>query len=93
MFEGYLGLAIYLGLLAIKAFAFASACLWRADAYPAADKLTKNHWLAITGVALVLQLPVLGGGIFAILNLAGTVAALVYLVDVRPALQSVTGRR
>lgn len=93
IFEGYIGLAIFLALLVIKAFAFVSMCLWRADAFPAAGRLTKNHWLAITGIALLLQLPLLAGGLFAILNIAGTIAALVYLLDVRPALQSVTGRR
>ena len=92
MFEGYVGLAVYAALLILKAFAFVNACLWRPDAFPAADRLTKNHWLAIAGIALVLQAVPLGG-IFSILNLAGTVAALVYLLDVRPALLSVTGRR
>lgn len=93
--EGWLSLGLYVALLGLKAFAFASACRFRAEAYDAAGKLTKNTWLALLGIALVLQLPIgLGGGaFFGLLNLAGTVAAIVYLVDVRPALTELTRRR
>lgn len=93
MLEGYLALIVFIALLALKGFAFVNACLWPADAYSAADKLTKNTWLAILGIAMVLQLPILGGAIFNLLDLAGTVAAIVYLVDVRPAVSALTRRR
>ena len=56
----------------------------------AADKLTKQAWLIILGLALVAHM------IFweplQFLNLVGAVAAIVYMVDVRPALRAVTGR-
>jgi hypothetical protein len=93
MLEGYLALAVLLALLVLKCFAFVNALLWRADAFPAADKLTKTGWLVILGGAIVLQLPLVGGFLVNILNLAGTVAAIVYFVDVRPALREVTQRR
>ena len=92
MFEGRVALIALIALIALKAFAFVNACLWRAEAYAAADKLTKNTWLAILGIALVLQLPILAGALFNLLNLAGIVAAIVYLVDVRPALSALTRR-
>jgi hypothetical protein len=92
MLEGLVGYVVLIALIVLKAFAFVNACLWPADAYAAADKLTKNSWLAILGIALLLQLPLLGGAFFQILNLAGIVAAIVYLVDVRPAMSALTRR-
>ena len=67
-------------------FAFLHAVTQRADAYAAANKLTKPVWLAITGggtVACALFHFYDFGMMFWI---AGLVAVLVYLVDVRPKL-------
>ena len=61
------------------------------EAYPAADKLTKPAWLIILGLTLAAHM--LMWSPFGILNLLGAVAAIVYIVDVRPALRAVTGRR
>jgi hypothetical protein len=61
-----------------------------AQAYPAADKLTKPAWLVILGLALATGILFAGPlGLFAI---AGLIAALVYLLDVRPALASLMRR-
>ena len=91
--ESLVSLVILIALLALKGFAFVNACLWPAAAYPAAEKLTKATWVAILGIGLLLQLPILGGGLFRILSLAATVAAIVYIVDVRPAVSAVSRRR
>jgi hypothetical protein len=67
-------------------FAFVHAVMQRADAYTAAERLTKPAWLGITGggaAALLLFYP---GGIGMMFWIAGLVAILVYLVDVRPKL-------
>jgi len=67
-------------------FAFLHAAVQRSDAYAAANKMTKPIWLAITG-----------GGTLAcalfhfydptmLFWIAGLVAVLVYIVDVRPKL-------
>jgi len=67
-------------------FAFLHAVAQRADAYAAANKLTKPVWLAITGGGT------LACALFQFYNftmmfwIAGLVAVLVYLVDVRPKL-------
>jgi hypothetical protein len=53
--------------------------------------MTKPAWLIILGLALVAHL--LFWSPISLLNIAGTVAAIVYLVDVRPALRALTGRR
>lgn len=78
-------------LLAIKATALVSSLLYPPQAYAATDKLTKTAWTVILALGLVAQL--LLGGPIGIINLIFTVAAGVYLVDVRPALREVTPRR
>ncbi|QWC83902.1 DUF2516 family protein [Nocardioidaceae bacterium] len=76
-------LAAY-ALLAVKLWALIDAVTRPSEAYEAAGKLTKPAWLLILGLALVAHLidmqPV------GLLNVVGTVAAFVYLLDVRPAL-------
>ena len=84
-------LVVYLALGAVKVFAFVSSLLWSAEHYTAAGKLTKPAWTIILGLALLVQ--VLMPGIINLLNLVGTIAAFVYLADVRPALASLTRRR
>ena len=79
--DAYVLWAIWLCGIPVGVYAFVHALLQRADAFTAADKLTKPAWLGITGVsALVL---VLFRGPMTILWLAGLVAVLVYIVDVR----------
>ena len=78
---------LFLALLLMSGYALIHAALRREDAFRAADKQTKPTWLVILGVSVAVQLaiPML------LLVLAGTVATIVYLVDVRPALRAVTG--
>lgn len=67
-------------------FAFVHAATQRSDAFTAANKRTKPVWLAITGAGTV------GCTVFHFYDftmmfwIAGLVAILVYLVDVRPKL-------
>jgi uncharacterized protein DUF2516 len=84
-------LIVYLVLLAVKGFAFVNSLLWSAEHYTAAGKLTKPAWAIILGLGLVVQ--ILLPGIINLLNLVFTIAAFVYLADVRPALASLTRRR
>lgn len=79
----------YLGIFLVEAFAFIDAVARPAEAFVAADKMTKQAWLMILGLALLVQV-LLGGAL--ILSLIGLVAGLVYILDARPALQSVTRR-
>ena len=80
--------AISLGIFVAQAFAFVDAMTHRPDAYVATDKLTKKAWLIILGLGLAahLLLPSL------LSMLVGIIAALVYLLDVRPALRAITSR-
>ena len=75
----------------VQAWAFIDAVSHRPEAFVAADKLTKPAWLIILGIALVAHMLIWSPVSF--LNLIGAVAAIVYIVDARPALRSVTGRR
>ena len=77
-------------LLAVKLFAFVSSLLYSGEAYNAANKLTKPAWTIILGLGLAVQ--VVFGGPLNIINLVFTIAAFVYLADVRPALASLTRR-
>jgi hypothetical protein len=88
---GTVQLVVYVALLAVKLFAFISALMFSADHYRAAGKWTKQGWTILLGVALLLQLyPGLVPLMF--VNLALTIAAFVYLADVRPALAGLRRR-
>jgi hypothetical protein len=84
-----------IGLLAIPVggYAFVHALMQRADAFTAADKLTKPAWLGITGASLLILVVFNGGlgGSGSLFWLAALVASLVYIVDVKPAVVGVQG--
>lgn len=69
-------------------FALLDTAIRPARAFPAADKQTKNLWLTLFALAVATDIFFVTSplGIF---MLAGTVAALVYLVDVRPAVRAI----
>ena len=79
-----------LAIFVIQGWAFIDAVSHRAEAFGAADKLTKKAWLIILGVALAAHMVFWSP--ISLLNIIGTVAALVYMVDVRPVLRSLTHR-
>ncbi|MFC6148677.1 MULTISPECIES: DUF2516 family protein [Mumia] len=81
---------ITLLMVGAKAFAMIDAVSRTPQAFVAADKQTKPFWLIVLGLSLVANLLIWYP--LSILNLAGIVAALVYLADARPALQQVSGR-
>ncbi len=87
--ESYLTLVMIFVLLAITIFAFINSLLYSAESYLAAGKLTKPAWNIILGLAVVLQL--VPAGLF-IVRVAMIIAALVYMVDVRPALAGLRRR-
>jgi hypothetical protein len=89
--EGITMLVIEIVLLAVKIFAFVNALRFSDEAYRAAGKMTKAAWTIILGLGVVTQI-VLSGSPLNLINLALSVAALVYLADVKPALSSLTRR-
>ena len=83
---GGLLLVLNLGLLVLVVWALIDALTRPTAAFVAAGKQTKPIWLAILGVALLLVLVGLGG-VLGIFGFIVAVAAIVYLVDVRPAVR------
>jgi hypothetical protein len=83
--SGVFYLAVYWACLAMGVAAFVDAIRRRPDAFVAADRQTKVIWLGILGGSIAAQImfPAIGGGALSILGLAGIVASIVYLVDVR----------
>lgn len=87
-FENAVLSVAFVALLLLKGWALVDAMTRRPDAFVAASRLTKPAWLVFLALALVTHL--LFGSPLGILSLVGTVAAFVYLLDVRPALVAVT---
>ena len=79
-------LLVSLALGLVKLWAVIDAAFRPAPAYVAAGKQSKLFWLLILIVALVVP------G-FGLLGIVALVAAIVYLVDVRPAIKEITGGR
>ena len=85
-----------LGILAfvVQLVALVDGARRRPDAFIAAGKMTKQRWVIILGVAAAIGFISFNGAFLNplnFLNLAAFVAAMVYLVDVRPALNQVQG--
>ena len=78
--------ALYWATLALTVWALVDAVIRPAAGYVTAGKLTKPAWVAITALAaVVLYLQ----GPMTFLGLPAVIAAVVYLVDVRPAVRGV----
>ena len=70
-----------IGLLGLKVWALLDALRRPAEAFVAAGKQTKIIWVALLVIVVLLGRT----SVFNVFALAGAVAAVVYLVDVRPA--------
>jgi uncharacterized protein DUF2516 len=83
-FHGLVFDALYYGTLALALWALVDALVRPAPGFVAAGKLTKPAWLGITALAALLLFAM---GPMSFLGLPAVVAAVVYLVDVRPAVR------
>ena len=84
-------LVVTLALLAVKIFALVTSLMFTPEHYRAADKVSKPAWVAILGLGVAANL-LLPGAPLNLLNLAFTIAAFVFLTDVRPALSGLRQR-
>ncbi len=89
---GLIELTVILIAVAVKGFAFINALLWPAASYTAANKLTKPAWLAILGLGFAAQLLLIRASPINPIHLIASIAAIVFLVDVRPAVSGLTRR-
>lgn len=83
-FDALLFLVLYWGVLALALWAFVDALVRPAPGFVAAGKLTKPGWAAITALAALI---LFWQGPMSFLGLPAVIAAVVYLVDVRPAVR------
>ncbi|MBX6722724.1 MAG: DUF2516 family protein [Dactylosporangium sp.] len=95
--EALINWALLLFTLAIGLTAFVHCLAQRADAFPAIGTLSKPAWLGLIGVTFLLALLLsIGGGLAggaSLFTLVAAGVALVYLLDVRPALRDATDGR
>ena len=93
-----IGLVLLAVTLVVEAAAFVHCATRKPDAFLAVGNIPKSGWVAMTGAALLFSALFLGVtaftfNILAILGVMALVVALVYLLDVRPALRdAVDGR-
>jgi hypothetical protein len=80
--QAYLGLALSLLLFAVKVFALVDCVARSPQSVQAASQVAKNGWLVILGLSVVAHM-VTWDNPLRLLNLAGTLAAFVYLAQVR----------
>jgi hypothetical protein len=84
-FDDLVFLLLYLAAQALTVWAFVDALVRPAAGFVATGKLTKPAWVAITALAAVILY--LTKNPIALLGLPAIIAAVVYLVDVRPAVR------
>ena len=83
-FDALVYVVLYWAAQALTVWAFVDALIRPAAGYVAAGKLTKPGWAAITGLAAVI---IYFFGPMHFFGLPAVIAAIVYLVDVRPAVR------
>jgi hypothetical protein len=83
--SSWVTLGLSLVALVVEILAFINCLTQRADAFPVVGRIPKGGWLAINGLSILVTL--LFGAAGSILGMIAVAAALVYLLDVRPALR------
>lgn len=89
--EGTILLAVTLAMIGVKIFALVTSLMFSPEHYRAADKLSKQAWVAILGLGVVAAVLLVGSPL-GLLNLVFAIAAFVFLADVRPALRGLHQR-
>jgi hypothetical protein len=84
--DGLILQACTLLVVGLCVWALVDALVRPAAAFPIAGKLAKPFWLVVTAVLGALTLVL---GALSLAGMAGAVAAIVYLADVRPAVREI----
>jgi hypothetical protein len=90
--QSFVLLVLGIGTLALTAFAAFDATRHPANLYPAVGRLSKPIWLGILVAAFLIAIVSFGAATLGLLNIAGVIAAGIYLADVRPKLKQAGGR-
>jgi hypothetical protein len=80
--QAHLGLLLSLVLLGVKVFALVDCVARNPRTLEAASQVSKNGWLVILGLSVLAHV-VTWDNPLRLLNLAGTLAAFVYLAQAR----------
>jgi len=80
-------LVFTLGSLLLAIWALADSAFRKPAAFPAVDRQTKQAWLIINGLCVVV---LFWFGVVSFLGLPAVAVAIYYLVDVRPKVASIT---
>lgn len=97
--QSWVSFALLAVTVIVEALAFAHCVTRRSDVFPVVGRLTKGTWVLITLGSLIFTLltfaTFLYGGslITSLIAIVAIVAALVYLLDVRPAIREVVDGR
>lgn len=90
--QSLVSLVLGFAALALEIVSFVDALRRRPDAFIAAGKMTRTRWLVILGIAALVGF-VFVRSVFSLPGLIAVVAAIIYWVDVKPALDQVSGGR
>lgn len=83
---------VWIGLVVVWLWAFIDCAARKSATFPAANRLTKPAWLAITGFSALIGILVQPyTGTPGIIALIAVTASSVYLADVRPAVREISG--
>jgi hypothetical protein len=88
--QSFVLLLLGIGSLILTGFAFVDVLRRKASLFPHVGKLTKPVWLGILAAAFLVAVVSLFAPL-GFLNIAGVIAAGVYLADLRPKLKQVGG--
>lgn len=80
---GVVMLVVNFAIIVVAIYAFVMSLMYPAAAYDAAGKWTKQGWTIVLGIGVLTTIIPTG---LPLIGIAFLVAALVFIVDVRPAL-------
>lgn len=86
----YVVFALNLVFLGISLFALVDVLRRPAEAFPYVDRQSKVAWGIFTGISAAV---IFLFGAVNFLGIIGVIVTMIYLVDVRPKVQEVSGRR
>jgi hypothetical protein len=89
--QGFVLLLLGVASLGLTAYAAFDAVRFRSNLYPAVGRQSKVFWVGILVAAFLVAIVSFGYNTLGLLNIAGVIAAAVFLTDVRPKLRQVSG--
>jgi uncharacterized membrane protein YeiB len=84
---------VWFVLLLFKLAMFIDAAFRKDDAFRAAERQKKSLWLILLGIGVAADFFLSNGDLIGIFSIASVIVALIYVLDVRPAVKAVTKNR